>query len=606
MSKMTKWFLLILFLGALSGMQARAQGTYTAATCNFADVNTLVNGPKHVAVNGDTIIIPAGTCTWGSNSSSDTPLSINAGITLQGQGVSSTVINDNNSKGNSNCAGASPVISINSTSTAPLRITGFTINGQASNPNACNGGHISINGGSHALRIDHLAIQNMVVVGIRSYGDIWGVIDHNTFSGTHKQGVVVNASYWGNVGNYGDNSWAQPDSMGTAAALFIEDNTFTDPQAVSAGAFDCEAGGRFVFRHNQAAWAGLHGNDSSGRIRSCRHFEVYDNTFTSVGNAGGGGQAYTGFFIRGGTGMIFRNAWNDNGSNTYNPSNLYEVISYRDTDGYGPWGPNGTRGSCDGSSVWDANDGKTFASGTANASSSTDHLVANGSPGWTTNQWVGYSVHNSSESPNQWGSVIIANDANSITTHASLQGTAPHNWASGDSFQILHASSCFDQVGHGQGAYISSGTSSSLPTPVGPIHSALDPLYNWLNTQNGAVSTTGLHNSEDYGQGSLGHILFNREIYEYTTSFDGTSGVGSGPIAGRPATCTTGVAYWATDQGNWNQSGSGGQGVLYKCTTTNNWSSAYTPYTYPHPLVSGSGGSGNNIAAPTNLAATVQ
>ena len=38
----------------------------------------------------------------------------------------------------------------------------------------------------------------------------------------------------------------------------------------------------------------------------------------------------------------------------------------------------------------------------------------------------------------------------------------------------------------------------------------------------------------------------------------------------RPATCTTGVAYWATDQGNWNTSGSGGQGELFKRTDRSN------------------------------------
>jgi len=71
-----------------------------------------------------------------------------------------------------------------------------------------------------------------------------------------------------------------------------------------------------------------------------------------------------------------------------------------------------------------------------------------------------------------------------------------------------------------------------------------------------------------------------------TTPFNGTAtiGFGHGTLANRPTTCTTGVGYWATDQGNWNQSGSGGQGQLYVCTATNTWTLSYTPYTYPHPL----------------------
>jgi protein-disulfide isomerase/uncharacterized membrane protein len=80
----------------------------------------------------------------------------------------------------------------------------------------------------------------------------------------------------------------------------------------------------------------------------------------------------------------------------------------------------------------------------------------------------------------------------------------------------------------------------------------------------------------------------NREYYDQNASFNGTSGTGSGPRSARPTTCTPGVAYWSTDQGNWNNSGSGGQGVLDKCTATNTWTDgAYVPYTYPHPLVSG-------------------
>jgi hypothetical protein len=78
---------------------------------------------------------------------------------------------------------------------------------------------------------------------------------------------------------------------------------------------------------------------------------------------------------------------------------------------------------------------------------------------------------------------------------------------------------------------------------------------------------------------------------KYAT-FDGTSGVGCGTIAARPATCTTGVGYWVTDQSCTSLTGMIGRspttpisGALYKCTATNTWTSYYTPYTYPHPLV---------------------
>lgn len=98
------------------------------------------------------------------------------------------------------------------------------------------------------------------------------------------------------------------------------------------------------------------------------------------------------------------------------------------------------------------------------------------------------------------------------------------------------------------------------------------------------------------------HIQKDRDIYLETASFTGASGVGVGTLASRPSTCTPtpesadagngGVGYWATDQGSWNQSTSnpeghdkaGADGVLYRCSATNTWTVAYTPYTYPHPL----------------------
>ena len=57
-----------------------AQGTYTAQTCSEADVNAVINGPTHTAVNGDTIIIPTtgSPCTWTS------------GITINGVGIDIT------------------------------------------------------------------------------------------------------------------------------------------------------------------------------------------------------------------------------------------------------------------------------------------------------------------------------------------------------------------------------------------------------------------------------------------------------------------------------------------------------------------------------------
>ena len=163
-------------------------------------------------------------------------------------------------------------------------------------------------------------------------------------------------------------------------------------------------------------------------------------------------------------------------------------------------------------------------------------------------------------------------------------------------------------------------------------NATLKPMYLFLNTYTvgGAIAPlaiesgtwTGLAaNCANNNTNRINcHMQLNRDIYQYTASFNGTSGVGVGTLASRPATCTPtsealdagngGVGYWATDQGSWNSSTSnpqgaqqnGADGVLYRCSATNTWTVAYTPYTYPHPLQGGT--DTTPPAAPTGVTVT--
>ena len=144
--------------------------------------------------------------------------------------------------------------------------------------------------------------------------------------------------------------------------------------------------------------------------------------------------------------------------------------------------------------------------------------------------------------------------------------------------------------------------------PGRDVNAALRPVYSFMNASAGGTRVDMVLNS---GQNAPGQFSANRDYYNGVSAsaqssssspFDGTSGVGFGTIANRPTTCTTtgqaadagngGVAYWATDEGSWNSSGSGGQGRLYVCTATNTWTLWYTPYTFPHPLAGGGSSTG--------------
>jgi hypothetical protein len=165
---------------------------------------------------------------------------------------------------------------------------------------------------------------------------------------------------------------------------------------------------------------------------------------------------------------------------------------------------------------------------------------------------------------------------------------------------------CLDQPGRGQGDLLTGFFASKINSTTGTIawpHQALEPIYVWDNNGAPAAGWGG----QFYRNISAGRVTANVEYYpqasgiQTSTSspFDGTSGTGWGTRANRPATCTTGVAYWSTDQGaNWNTTnGSANDGTLDKCTATNTWTNAvYTPYTYPHPLTQMSA-----PAPPTNV-----
>lgn len=132
---------------------------------------------------------------------------------------------------------------------------------------------------------------------------------------------------------------------------------------------------------------------------------------------------------------------------------------------------------------------------------------------------------------------------------------------------------CRDQIGRSTDQWLWTDANSYPPQ-------ALEPAYCW-NNKHGTDEVSFYQHS---CLNSKAHIQPNRDYYNYDASFDGSSGVGAGTLANRPTTCTAGVAYWATDQGSWNKTPGGEQGVLYKCISKNTWEKYYEPYTYPHPL----------------------
>ncbi len=596
----------------------RAQGSYTAASCNYSDVNAVINGPVHTAVNGDTIQIPSGSCTW--TSTVVVPRKI--GITVIGSGTPNSSAGAtgagtlNTTIVHSIPGGALfrfyPTVGNSLTRVSTLNIVpGSTLIPYTSGTNAFSVVGTCTSSGCPNLRVDNLYLSGWqpAVVGTAASiiltDNVWGVADHNSVISTGGLLYFINASQsaWLGVGAYGDNSWATPDSFGSAQAMYFENNLFTNANASEndyAPVGGGSGGGRDTCRFNtynpptgSAVICGGHGTSGTGRSRSVRQVELYNNTITPPSNC----DALQG--INGGVALNFNNSIGGSGCNA-----VLSITSQRQY--YGPFAP---WGMCDGTGPYDLNDGTVYASGTVTTGGST--TFSDSTKLWTLLQWAGsaitsgtpYSAHNVTQN---FGGEISSNTSTQISVTTQTYPNA-RTWNVGDSYQIRRALACADQPGRGQGNLLSGST----PT-AGWVNQVLDPVYEWADTTRGIpayenpYSAVIVANRDYYGESPN-----QSEQTSPTSPFNGATGTGHGTLANRPTTCTTGVAYWAVDQGSWNTSGIAGQGQLYKCTATNTWTLAYTPYTYPHPLISGNtAGSPPPTAGapnpPTNLAATVQ
>ena len=280
-------FLVFLFLPITSWAD-----THTATSCSLTDVTAAYNA----ASAGDTVAIPAGTCTWTST------LNVTKSINLIGAGSSSTVISRSST---------GKIINVSLSSDVPARISGIGFTFPTNKPV---GGYmiaIIVNGtGLTQVRIDNNAFtKGYGVLWIN--GQVYGVADHNTFTN-------VNTNYW--TGS-GDTEWNRTTiQAGTANAFFFEDNTIivnndSEEKSLDAVVY-IQEGSSVVVRYNTfdasafttSTGTGLtilnnHGNQSYYNglgFRASPIFECYNNNISTY-------LATNLFGIRGGSVLIHDN-----------------------------------------------------------------------------------------------------------------------------------------------------------------------------------------------------------------------------------------------------------------------------------------------------------
>lgn len=599
--------------------------TIPTASCSQSDVQAAINS----SATGDTVVVPAGTCTWTGG------VSISGrNITLKGSGTNVTI------------GYAGIAINIKTTSS---RVTGFnfTLPAAYSNNSA-----IYVGAGT-GWRIDNNTFTSQSTSSFRYAINVkgvklqhpYGLIDQNTFTNCHLLLIGDEDCDVQMVSN-------DALDLGGSTAVYVEGNTFTStlPSSTSDNSSDSICGGKLVYRFNTITdtYLELHSVQGS-HPWGIRKWEIYNNQFNQVSRTGGSVAQIA--WVRGGTGVIFNNII---GSGIYNKDVVYfdNVRSYEKRGSYfnicnggdSPvdgtdtaisgthTGGNGETALMDSSKSWGTNYfhsataasfiGNSKNSGTTTAedltgitmTDSTATLIASGSMGEPYGMWLqnttdgsgctitGSMAHTltcgglTGGADNTWangdgwaitnGVYIIndisgakgqirANTSNTIT--ATLIGGTRQTWNNGDTYRIVSGYPCIGQVGLG-----SFPSQPSYPMVSGDAKQTPTPAYLWNNTHGAGTITVSVRS----GITANFHIKPNRDYYDYNTFFDGKTGTGSGLLSARPVTCTPGVGYWATDVGgNWNASnGTVNDGALYKCTAPDTWTLYYTPYPYPHPL----------------------
>jgi len=448
---------------------------------------------------GDIVTVPPGTATWSK------PLLVDKRITLQGAGIGRTIIIDGLQSDDNNIRFVTKAANgeVPGTTPAKYRLTGFEFRDQGLHPINSNGGPkvylkgtVLFNGSSKNFRLDHCKFDQVLNRGIYFRNAVCGVVDHCVFLSAGTGAIVINHNQWpnpdGTIGAWGDGSWAVPIDWGGPHAVYIEDNTFTGDPLVPL--IDEYGGTRFVFRYNRVTNMKIssHGTGSSGRYRGLRQWEIYNNSFTAQPPA-----SEEAIHLRGGTGVIFGNTF----TGFYKTATLH---TYRYHTDFPKW-----PGS-DGTSGWDHNDPTLYLGGTATTGSKNFTLVVAGA-NWTPDQWVGYTVRDTTPSPlypEGFFSAVNSNTKNTITVEAGST-VIDKPFKAGDHFEIRKVIQGLDMIGGSTGNLLSNGSS---PVPRW-LNQTIEPAYIWNNTKDG-VAGAGIAIGEPPIKAGV-HFYNNKSKFNY-------------------------------------------------------------------------------------------
>ena len=281
-----RWLIPLLFLWPCC---AFGQATYNAAGCSLAQVQAAYATEQASKADGDIIAVPScGATTWSSSWS----ISPTNTLTIQGNSTTSGTCAPGGSctaTDNTNITfGNGVTFSATVASGKLFRLTGFSITFSGSTAEY---GNLNFNGassGTSQIRVDHSHINDNVNGGHTFQPDnVIGVVDHNLLDSTSQANTFMFQPTIDNGGSESDSqsnyTWTQAENFGSSGFIFVENNLIQNV----AFAFDCDFGGRIVFRYNIVGTntrIQTHGTGSGAQRRGCRAMEIYNNSFTFSGS----------------------------------------------------------------------------------------------------------------------------------------------------------------------------------------------------------------------------------------------------------------------------------------------------------------------------------
>ncbi|MFI5380510.1 MAG: hypothetical protein ACHRHE_14530 [Tepidisphaerales bacterium] len=143
----------------------------------------------------------------------------------------------------------------------------------------------------------------MLMIGGGGDHETYGLVDHCQFDGELSHGGCVQPVYYAGPG---DPNYRKPLSLGTAQAMYFEDNEVNLKGTVATGDNPFFVGinaARVVIRHNKIVNAEIEIYGPGQRKYGCQSAEIYDNQFATVGGGRPGGP----IFINAGVALVVNN-----------------------------------------------------------------------------------------------------------------------------------------------------------------------------------------------------------------------------------------------------------------------------------------------------------